>query len=71
MINLLKAIVQTMASLLIFVSHAITSLIKLFIHLPEYMAFINTSFTVLPTIVIPFALASVALYAVFFVLGRQ
>lgn len=71
MIELFKSIVTTITALIVFVSHAITSLINLFLKLPGYLAFITTSLDVLPSVIIPFALATVSVYAVFFVLNRQ
>lgn len=71
MITLLKSIVTIISSLINFVIHAISSLINLFLHIPQYLAFITTSLDVLPDVIIPFALATVSIYAVFFVLNKQ
>lgn len=71
MIHLLKSLVTIVASLINFVIHSISSLINLFFHIPQYLSFITTSLDVLPAVILPFALATVSIYAVYFILNRQ
>lgn len=71
MIELLKSIVQTVSALVMFVIHSVASLVNLFAHLPQYVAFISTSLNVLPAVILPFALATVSIYAVYFILNKQ
>lgn len=71
MIELFKSFLNIVSSLLSFVIHSITSLFNLFAHIPQYVAFMTTSINVLPSVIIPFAIASVSVYVVFLVLGRN
>lgn len=70
MIQLLQSIVEIVTSVISFVIHSITSLFNLFTHIPQYVSFMATSINVLPSVIIPFALASVSVYVVFLVLNR-
>lgn len=70
MISILQSFVQTVSALIMFVINSISSLLRLIVHIPEYVAFLTTSINVLPAIIIPFALASISLGAVLFILGR-
>lgn len=71
MIEAFKSFIQTVSAVIVFVAHAIRSLIRLFRYLPQYIAFITTSLDLLPIMIIPFALATISIYAVYFVLNRQ
>ena len=70
MIRLLQSIVDTITSLISFVIHTVTSLINLIAHIPSYVSFLSVSIGYLPTIVMPFCIASVSLYVVFLILNR-
>lgn len=71
MITLLKSIVETITALVSFFIHSITSLFNLLGHLPTYIAFMTSSLNVLPSVIVPFALASISVYVVYLVLGRN
>lgn len=71
MIEGLKSFLQTVSALLIFIGHSFRSLIRLFRYLPQYISFITTSLDVLPLVILPFALATISIYAVYFVLNKQ
>lgn len=70
MISLLQAIVDVVTSLVNFVINTITSLMALLIHIPTYTSFLIGSLSVLPTLVYPFAVASISIYVIFLVLNR-
>lgn len=70
MIRLLQSIVDTIISLVGFVIHTVESLINLIAHIPSYVSFLSVSIGYLPTIVMPFCIASVSLYVVFLLLNR-
>lgn len=70
MLSALRSMLETIIALVTFITHAITSLITLIAHIPAYTAFLVSSINVLPDIIIPFAIASVSLGAVLFILGR-
>lgn len=68
--NTLTSIWNAIVGFAQFLINTITSLLSLVAHLPAYLSMITSSLAVLPTIIIPFALAGVAVFAVLFVLGR-
>lgn len=70
MINIFTSFVNTIMAIVQFAINAINSLINLFIKIPTYVAFITTSINVLPIMIIPFALAAVAIYVILFIVGR-
>lgn len=70
MITLLQSIVDTIVSFVSFFIHSITSLLNLIAHIPSYVSFLVSSIGYLPTIVMPFCIASVSIYVVFLVLNR-
>lgn len=70
MIKLLQSIVDTISALIGFVINIFTSLINLLAHIPTYVDFLVTSIGFLPTIIIPFAVASISVYVVFLLLNR-
>ena len=71
MFSLLSALVNTVVTLVTFVISALNSFIQLIINLPDYFQFLVNSINLLPTVVIPFALLSVTIYIVLFMLGRK
>lgn len=70
MIKLLQSIVDTVVSLVSFVIHTVTSLLNLIAHIPSYVSFLTVSIGYLPSIIMPFAIASVSIYVVFLILNR-
>lgn len=70
MITLLQSIVDTIVSLVGFVIHTVESLINLIAHIPSYVSFLTVSIGYLPTMIMPFAIASVSIYVVFLILNR-
>ena len=71
MISLLQSIVDTITSLIGFVIHSIESLINLIAHIPSYVSFLTVSIGYLPTIVMPFCIASISIYVIFLVINRS
>lgn len=70
MIDLLRSIVDTISALIGFVINIVTSLINLLLHIPTYVDFLITSIGFLPSIILPFAVASISIYVVFLLLNR-
>lgn len=70
MITLLQNLVTTVTAIVMYVIHAIQSLINLVLKLPTYIAFITTSINLLPAVVIPFCMAAVTIYYVLFIIDR-
>lgn len=71
MINLLQSIVDIVTTVITFFIHSIESLISFFINIPTYTAFLINSINILPSVVIPFAIASISLYVMLMVIGRN
>lgn len=71
MIELLKSIVTVITTVITFFIHSIESLISFFLNIPTYTTFLINSVNVLPSVVIPFAIASITLYVMLMVIGRN
>ena len=71
MISLLKSIVDIISSLFAFIVNTIKSLLVLLTHLPTYTDFLVSSISYLPSVVLPFALASVSIYVILFIINRK
>lgn len=70
MIKLLTSIVDIISSVISLVINVITSLINLLLHIPTYTDFLVSGISFLPTVIMPFALASVSIYVIFLLLNR-
>ena len=70
MINIFTSFVNTIMAIVQFAINAINSLINLFVKIPTYVTFLTASLNVLPIIIIPFALAAIAIYVILFIVGR-
>ena len=71
MIDLLSSIVETIVSLVQFVINAINGLIQLLLLIPQAIAFISSSISMLPPFVIPFITAALYIGIVQYIVGRQ
>lgn len=70
MIDVLTSILDAITSVIGLVINIFTSLISLLAHIPTYTDFLITSIGFLPTVILPFAVASISVYVVFLLLGR-
>lgn len=70
MISLLRSIVDAFNALIGLIINIFTSLINLLMHIPTYQDFLVTSIGFLPSMILPFAVASVSIYIVFLILNR-
>lgn len=71
MINLLRSILEIIINLIEFVIQFIQSFIDLFLHIPQYISFIVNNLVTLPSLLIPFIMASISIYIIFLLLGRS
>lgn len=71
MLNLLAQIVNTIIAIASFIVHSLESFINLIVHLPSYVTFLTQSIAFLPALLIPFATASISIYIVLFIVGRN
>lgn len=70
MIDLLISFVNTVNIIVQFIINSITSLFNLLSLLPTYISYLTTSISFLPTVIMPFALASISIYVVFLIIDR-
>jgi len=71
MIELFKSLLQVVTTVITFFIHSIESLIAFFLNIPTYSAFLINSVNLLPSVVIPFAVASISLLIIMLVIGRN
>lgn len=71
MLYILSQFASTIISILQFLYNTVTSLIDFIAHIPDYLLFINQSMNLLPSILIPFALASIGIYVFLFTVGKD
>lgn len=72
MLDLLSGFITTVSSLVDFVINIITSFTNLLVNLPTYISFLTVSITsLIPSVVLPFCVASISVYVVFLILGRN
>lgn len=70
MIKALKTIVSVIGTLIQFLINAITGLVNLFTHIPQYLAYTLEMVAILPPYVIPFVTAFVTLAVLLFMINR-
>lgn len=71
MLNALRSILDIITSIIAFVYNAFTSLLSLIQQIPQYVSMITVSVGYLPTVLIPFAIASVSLSVLLFMVNRK
>ena len=71
MLDLLASIGTIISSLVSFLVNTVNSLVTFISNIPVYLAFLTTSFSLLPSVIIPFALASVTTYIVLLLIDRR
>lgn len=71
MIDLLNSLVGFISAIFNFLWNTIQALVSLITRIPSYITFISSSLVILPTVIIPFVLASVSIYVVYLITGRK
>ena len=71
MLDVLRSVLDIIVNLVNFVINTITSLINFIINIPNYVNVLTTAIAYMPTMVIPFAIASISLYVVLFLIDRR
>lgn len=69
-IDFFAGIATSLVSLVQFVFNTIKGLLSLLLSLPQLVSFLTTSFAFLPSVLIPFATATVALFIIKFIVDR-
>lgn len=71
MINLFNNFLNGLAAVGQLLINIVTSLVNFVLNIPTYTTFLHTAITVLPDIVLPFALISITISVTLFVINRQ
>lgn len=71
MLDLLSKLAQGAAAAVQLLINIVTSLVNFVLNIPTYTTFLHTAITVLPDIVLPFALISITISVTLFVINRQ
>lgn len=71
MINLLNNLINGFKAVGQLLINIVTSLVNFVLNIPTYTTFLHTAITVLPDIVLPFALISITISVTLFVINRQ
>lgn len=71
MINLLNNLLNGFKAVGQLLINIVTSLVNFVLNIPTYTTFLHTAITVLPDIVLPFALISITISVTLFVINRQ
>lgn len=71
MLNILSQFASSIIAIFQFLYNTITSLIDFIANIPTYLTFIIQSINLLPSVLIPFALASIGIYVFLFTVGKE
>lgn len=71
MLDLLSKLATGAAAAVQLLINIVTSLVNFVLNIPTYTTFLHTAITVLPDIVLPFALISITISVTLFVINRQ
>lgn len=71
MIDGIRAALDFFTSVSQFATNMILGLFNLLNHIPTYISFLSVSIGLLPAMLIPFAIASISIYGVLFLLNRE
>lgn len=71
MIALLQSFIDSIIAVANFFWHTISSLFIFITHIPVYLTFIVSSLSVLPAVIVPFAIVSIYIYVMYFILSRE
>lgn len=70
MIEILNRLAESFSTIFNLATNIIMSFVNLFVKIPSYSQFLISSINLLPIILLPFALASLSIYIVIFIVGR-
>ena len=70
MLDILNTVLTTITSLVGFVVHTITTLLSFIAHIPGYVIFLIDVVGFIPAIFLPFAVASVYIWVMRFLINR-
>lgn len=70
MLDILNTVLTTITSMVGFLVHTIETLLSFILHIPQFVLFITDVIAFIPTIFIPFAVASVSIWVMRFLINR-
>lgn len=70
MLNILNSVLTTITSMVGFLIHTIETLLSFFLHIPQYVLFITDVVAFIPAIFVPFAVASISIWVMRFLINR-
>lgn len=70
MLDILNTVLTTITSMVGFITHTITTLLSFIAHIPMYVLFITDVIGFIPAIFIPFAVASISIWVMRFLINR-
>lgn len=70
MLDILNSVIITITSVITFLVHQIETLLSFLLHIPQYIVFVTTTVGFLPSLILPFAVASITIWVCLFLLGR-
>lgn len=71
MLDALTSIIGAIQSAIQFLFNTINSMVDFISNIPQYVNFLTTSFTLIPSVILPFAVASVTTYVVLLLIDRR
>lgn len=71
MLDALTAIISAIQSVIQFLINTVNSLVSFFASIPTYVAFLTSSINLIPSVIVPFAIAGVSVYVVLLLIDRR
>lgn len=70
MLQILQSISEIIITAITLVIHIIESFVNFIINIPNYTAFLISSLNILPSVFIPFVVASISIYVIYLLIDR-
>ena len=70
MLDILNTVLTTITSIVGFLIHTIETLLAFILHIPQYVLFITDVVGFIPAIFLPFAVASISIWVMRFLINR-
>lgn len=71
MLEFLSGIADTLTLIVELIIIVITSMVKFVMMIPQWLAFLTTSFLYIPGIILPFVMFALIVTIIFFLIGKQ
>ncbi len=71
MLSILKSIAEVIVTAVNLVVHIITSFVNFILNIPQYTTFLISSINILPSVFIPFIVASISIYVIYLLINRE